>query len=138
MIDAHAHYDDHAFDEDRDTLLPYLHENGVEVIINSGADLESSKSSIALAEKYDFVYAAVGFHPDFADKVRESDYEELLKFTKHEKVVAVGEIGLDYHYGREYKEQQKEMFARQMNIAHEASLPVVIHEREACADALGI
>ena len=138
MIDAHAHYDDRAFDGDRDTLLPYIHENGAEFIINSGADLQGSRESIALAEKYDFVYATVGFHPDFAARAKDSDFEELLRLARHKKVVAIGEIGLDYHYGKEHREKQKEMFARQMKIAHEVSLPVVIHEREACADALRI
>ena len=138
MIDSHAHYDDKAFDDDRDMLLGSMNENGVSVIINVGDNIESSKRSIALAEKYDFIYACVGIHPEHANTVTDKDYDEIKELSKHEKVVAIGEIGLDYHYEGFSKDKQKELFRRQIRMAHEVGLPVVVHERDACADVLEI
>ena len=138
MIDAHAHYDDKAFDIDRDELLSSISRSGVSLIINAGDSVESSKRSIELAEKYDFIYAAVGIHPEHANKVTDKDFDGILELSKHEKVVAIGEIGLDYHYEGYSRQAQSELFRRQMRIAHKALLPVVVHERDACADTLEI
>lgn len=138
MIDSHAHYDDAAFDNDRNALLSSMNENGVSLIINVGDNVESSKRSIELAEKYDFIYACVGIHPEHADKVSDKDFDEILKLSEHEKVVAIGEIGLDYHYEGYSKDAQNELFRRQIKIAHKADLPVVVHERDACADVLDV
>ncbi len=139
MIDIHAHYDDQAFDIDREELLSSLfNEKGVSKIINAGCNIESSLQSIALAEKYEGMYAAVGFHPNEAKNFKESDIHLIKEMLKHPKVVAVGEIGLDYHYGTDDKEDQKALFRKQLELAIETNMPVVIHERDCVADCLEI
>lgn len=138
LFDTHAHYDDERFDEDRDELLSLMPEKGVELIVNAGSDLASSIKSVELAEKYPFIYAAVGFHPHEAKSMTAEAEAEILALAKHEKVVAIGEIGLDYHYDLSPREVQREVFARQIAMAKEAGLPFVVHEREACKDCLDI
>ncbi len=139
MIDIHAHYDDKAFDVDRDELLTSLFENhGVTKIINAGCNIETSLFSIKLAEKFEGVYAAVGFHPHEVDSFRDEDLKTIKTMLSHPKVVAIGEIGLDYHYGTEDKEQQKQLFRKQLELAVETNMPVVIHERDCVADCLEI
>ncbi len=138
LFDTHAHYDDERFDEDREELLSSLPEKGVELVINLGSDLESSKKSIALAEKYPYIYAAVGYHPHEAKYYDEAAEAELKKMAEHEKTVAIGEIGLDYHYDLSPRETQKEVFARQIALAKEVNLPFAVHERDACKDCLDI
>jgi len=139
MIDIHAHYDDEAFDSDRNELLASLfNEKGVKAIINAGCNLESSVFSVNLAEKYDGMYAAVGFHPQEVDTFRETDLNVIKELLSHPKVVAIGEIGLDYHWVTDNKEQQKSLLRKQLELAVETDMPVVIHERDCVADCLEI
>ena len=136
IFDTHAHYDDDAFDEDRDELLSGMTAKNVEYIVNVGASIESSKRSIALAEKYPFIYAAVGVHPDEVGELNEEKFNRLREWTKHEKAKAVGEIGLDYYWDKEQHDLQKHWFMRQMELAHEVNLPIIVHSREAAKDTL--
>lgn len=136
IFDTHAHYDDDAFDEDRDELLSGMAAKNVEYIVNVGASIESSKRSIALAEKYPFIYAAVGVHPDEVGELDDEKFEKLREWTTHEKVKAVGEIGLDYYWDKEKHDLQKHWFMRQMELAHEVNLPIIVHSREAAKDTL--
>lgn len=139
IIDSHAHYDDEAFEEDRDVLLTGLYSHGVEKVINVGASMETSKTTLALAEKYDFIYAAIGVHPSSTADLTESDMEWLKEQAlKNRKVVAIGEIGLDYFYDDPDREIQKKWFERQLVLAKEVNLPISIHSREACEDTLDI
>lgn len=139
MIDIHAHYDDEAFDTDRDELLASLfNEKGVKAIINAGCNLESSVFSVNLAEKYDGMYAAVGFHPQEVDKFKDSDLNVIKELLSHPKVVAIGEIGLDYHWVTDNKDKQKSLLRKQLELAVETDMPVVIHERDCVADCLEI
>ncbi len=138
IIDSHSHYDDERFDNDREELLLGLKDKNIEKIINVGYNLESSKRAVQFANTYDFCYAAVGFHPSDASDCSEDALSELIELTKDPKVVCWGEIGLDYHYDNIDKEQQKEVFIRQMKIAHELKKPVAIHTRDAMADSLEI
>ncbi len=134
IFDTHAHYDDKAFDEDRYELLDAMAKNDVKYIINQGTDVETSKFSIALAEKYNYVYAAVGIHPE--EIYKEESVTEIKKLIPHEKIVAIGEIGLDYHYDNTNKEDQLKYFIDQLNLANEVNLPVVVHSRDAQKDTL--
>lgn len=136
IFDTHAHYDDDAFDEDRDVLLSGMREQNVEYIVNVGASMASSERSIKLAEKYPFVYAAVGVHPDEVGELDEEKFEKLREWTSHEKVKAVGEIGLDYYWDKEKHDLQKHWFMRQMELASEVKLPMIVHSREAAKDTL--
>ncbi len=138
LFDTHAHYDDERFDPDREELLAALPERGVDLVINVGYDMPSSRNSVAFAEKYPYIYAAVGVHPHDSKSFTQEDYDELLAISKHEKVVAIGEIGLDYHYDLSPRDIQKEVFARQIALAKEAELPFAVHEREACKDCIDI
>lgn len=138
IFDTHAHYDDDAFDGDREELLKNLHKNGVEWIANVGASLESNKRVVELSEKYDFIYAVTGVHPSDTAFLKETDMEWLKELSQKEKVVAIGEIGLDYHYDEPAKEIQKHWFKRQLALAAEVGLPVSIHSREAAQDTLEI
>lgn len=139
MIDIHAHYDDSRFDDDREEVITSLFsEKGVTAIINAGCNLESSLYSVRLAEKYEGFYAAVGYHPQEVDAFNEEDFARIKELLKHPKVVAVGEIGLDYHWVSDNKEQQKALFRKQLELAAEADMPVVIHERDCVADCLEI
>lgn len=137
-IDSHAHYDDSAFDTDRDIILPEIHDGGVMNIINIGCSEDSSVSSMMLAEKYDFIFFAAGIHPENANDVSENFEEALRKLSEHKKCKAIGEIGLDYHYDGYDKAKQKELFERQLIIAREVNKPVVIHSRDATEDTLEI
>lgn len=134
--DSHAHLDDRRFDEDRETIFSTLDEVGL--VINVGCDLPSSERSIALAERYPFVYAAVGSHPDDADRVDCKLLDTYRRLAKHEKVVAVGEIGLDYHYEDVPRAVQINAFEAQMDLAEALGLPVIVHMREATEDALSV
>lgn len=139
IFDTHAHLDDRAFDADREELLSQLPSNGVGLLMNPGCSLASSLAAVELAKKYDYVYAAVGSHPDAADEVNEqvlSQYRELVK--KNPKVRAIGEIGLDYHYEDIPREIQQRAFRAQMALAAELNLPVIVHEREAHEDGMKI
>mgnify|MGYP001625125676 FL=1 len=138
LFDTHAHLDDRAFDCDREALISGLREKGIALVMNPGCSLESSKNAVALAKKYPFLYAAVGSHPDAADEVDEAVLEEYRLLCREEKVKAIGEIGLDYHYEDIPREIQKKAFRMQMALAQEVGLPVIIHQREALADCLEI
>ena len=138
IFDTHAHYDDARFDEDRDTLLCSLPQKGVARVINCGVDLASSKTTLALAHKYDYVYAAIGFHPEDCGDATDADFEALLPLYGDPKVVAVGEIGLDYYWDTVPKETQKAVFERQLILANELHKPVIVHDREAHADTLAL
>ena len=139
LFDTHAHIDDRAFNADRDALLMGLKDKGVGLVMNPGCSLESSRNAVALAEKYDFVYAAVGSHPDVADEVNESVLEEYRKLCKlSHKVKAIGEIGIDYHYEDIPRELQLKAFRMQMELARELRLPVIVHEREAHEDGMTV
>jgi len=134
IFDTHAHYDDEAFNEDRFDLLSVMPENNVKYIINQGVDIKSSLDSIELSEKYSYIYAAVGIHP--LDVKKMEDVSKISELAKHEKVVAIGEIGLDYYYETETKDLQLKYFKSQLNLANELNLPVVIHDRDAHKDTL--
>ena len=137
IFDTHAHYDSEQFDEDRNTVLKNILEHGCSLAVDPACDLESCKKVLELADKYDFIYAAVGVHPHSAEEDGNGDYlEQIREFAKHKKVVAIGEIGLDYHYDFSPREKQKEVFAEQLQLANELDLPVIIHDREAHADTL--
>lgn len=138
LFDTHAHLDDRAFDCDREELISGLPEKGIALVMNPGCSLESSKNAVALAKKYPFLYAAVGSHPDAADEVDETVLEGYRLLCREEKVKAIGEIGLDYHYEDIPREIQKKAFRMQMALAKEVGLPVIIHQREALADCLEI
>lgn len=137
-IDSHAHYDDGAFDSDRYSLLPKLHENGVLKIINIACSEKSCASSAALADMFDFVYFAAGLHPDEADNMSDSFFDTVRKYALHKKCAAVGEIGLDYHYDGFDRGKQITLFKKQLEIAADLNLPVVVHSRDAWADTMDI
>ena len=139
LFDTHAHLDADAFDADREELIASLPGQGLGLVMNPGCDLPSSHAAVALAERYDFIYAAVGSHPDAADQVNENVIEEYRKLCKlHSKVRAIGEIGLDYYYEDIPREVQKNAFRMQMALARELGLPVIVHERDAHEDGLAI
>ena len=133
FFDSHAHLDDDRFDSDRDKVIKSLKKDGIDFYINVGADIKSSYRSIALAEKYDFIYAAAGVHPHDADSLKDSDMDVLKKMLEHEKVVALGEIGLDYFYDNSPRDIQRKWFIRQLEIAKETDMPTIVH----CRDAMG-
>ena len=140
IFESHAHYDDRQFDADREKLLENLPFQNVGVIVNVGSDIRSSKESITLAHQYDYIYAAIGVHPDEVETMKEADMEELSHMAKEDKVVAIGEIGLDYFRkeGNAYKGIQKEWFCRQLDLAKEVEKPVIIHSRDAAADTMEV
>ena len=139
LFDTHAHYDAAQFDADRDEVLSALPSQGVELVVNPGCDLESSRKAIALSERYPFLYAAVGVHPEECAPWRDQDVNELRSMAGHPKVVAVGEIGLDYYWpDNPPRELQKRVFRAQMALARELDLPVIVHDREAHGDSMDI
>ena len=138
IFDTHAHYNDKAFNEDRTKLLDSFTESGILGVINCGTDIEESKNSIALSKEYDFMYCAVGFHPEEISKATENYIDEIKKLASHKKCVAIGEIGLDYYWVKDNKEEQKRIFTEQIILANELNLPVIIHSRDAHNDTLEI
>ena len=138
MFDSHSHYDDKQFDEDRDILISSLFEQGVKGFLNASSDIASSYASLALAHKYENVYAAVGIHPHEAAEVSEDWLNELDKISSDKKAVAIGEIGLDYHYDFSPRDIQMKVFEAQMAFAEKKNMPVVIHDREAHGDTLAV
>ena len=138
IFDTHAHYDDEQFNEDRVELLNSMEEQGVGTSVNVSAAYNSCRKVIALAKEYPFVYAAVGIHPDEVGSLNEETFAQMKELFKEEKVVAVGEIGLDYYWDNEPREVQKKWFIRQLELAGELDLPVLIHSREAAADTMEI
>ena len=138
IFDSHAHYDSSQFDEDRAELLNSMQENGVGIIVNVCADWDSVTEVVDLVQSYPFMYAAVGMHPDEVGDLDEGRFEFLKAQCKKEKVVAVGEIGLDYYWDNESHNIQKKWFVRQLDLARELGLPVIIHSRDAAEDTLKI
>ncbi|MBQ2854980.1 MAG: TatD family hydrolase [Oscillospiraceae bacterium] len=139
LFDTHAHMDDHAFDADREALLAALPEQGLALVLNPGCSAASSRNVDKLTRKYDYIYGAVGSHPDVADEVDEAvltEYRTLCKLNP--KIKAIGEIGLDYHYEDIPREIQQRAFRMQMALARELGLPVIVHEREAHEDGMKI
>ena len=139
LFDTHAHYDSRQFDADRDQVLSALPGQGVGLVVNPGCDLDSSRRAIGIAERYPFIYAAVGVHPEDCAGWQDTDVEELRSLAAHPKVVAVGEIGLDYYWKENPpREFQQKVFRAQLALARELDLPVIVHDREAHGDCLSI
>lgn len=138
LFDTHAHYDSRQFDADRDAVLSALPGQGVELVVNPGCDLESSRKAVALAEQYPFIYAAVGVHPEDCGGWQDSHVDELRRLAGASKVAAIGEIGLDYYWKDNPRELQQKVFRAQMALAEELGLPVIVHDREAHGDSLAI
>ena len=136
IFDTHAHYNDQAFDEDREKLIQSLPENGIDLVVNIGASLESTAESIKLAETYPYFYASAGVHPSETAELNDQNLARLKEYTNQKKVVAVGEIGLDYYWDEPDREIQKVWFERQMEMAREINLPVIVHSRDAAKDTL--
>lgn len=138
LIDSHVHLDDRRFDEDRHILIENLRNNNVELVINIGADLKTSLASVDLANKYENIYAAVGVHPHSAKEVNTMVMEQLKELALNEKVIAIGEIGLDFYYDNSPRDLQRKWFIEQLKLAKELDLPVIIHTRDAAKETFDI
>ncbi len=138
LFDTHAHYDDGRFDGDRDALIRSLPYEGVKLVVNPACELKSSRAAVGFSEKYPHFYAAVGFHPSDIEGADDAAFAEIETLARRPKVVAIGEIGLDYYWDKEHKEAQKAVFRRQMALAQKLGLPVIVHDREAHGDCLEI
>lgn len=140
IIDTHAHYDDEAFETDRNDILSSMEANGIERIVNVCASIDGLERTVELIEKYPFMYGAVGVHPDDADQMTKETLDKIRSLSRHEKMLAIGEIGLDYYWHKEENEHhiQQEMFRAQLDIAREEKLPFMIHSRDAAEDTLEI
>lgn len=138
IFDSHAHYDDEKFDIDRESLLSNMKEEGIGTIVNIGSSMESLEFTLKLIEQYDFIYGAMGIHPCNTDELNEENFQFIKEKLSHPKIKAVGEIGLDYYWDDPDRKIQKEWFVRQLALAKEINMPVVIHSREAAADTLSI
>ena len=136
IFETHAHYDDEWFHEDREKLLESLPDNGIETVVNIAASLDSIPTTIALAEKYDYIYAAIGVHPSETKDLTEENFSIVRQMAQHEKAVAVGEIGLDYYWDETDRNVQKYWFERQIELARELKKPLVIHSRDAAKDTM--
>lgn len=138
IFDTHSHYDDKVFNEDRDALLLGLKDRGVGTVVSVGADMSSSRAALALAGQYDFVFCSLGVHPSEVEELTEDDMMFLQENASYEKVVAIGEIGLDYHWPEPAKEVQKKWFRRQIELARQTNLPIIVHSRDAAEDTMHI
>lgn len=138
LFDSHAHYEDSRFEEDRKEILNNAYINGVEYILDASSDVASAKEIISLTQEFDFVYAAIGVHPLNLESINDDTLSELIDISANEKVVAVGEIGLDYYYDSSPREMQKAWFAKQINLAKELNLPIIVHDRDAHEDVMNI
>lgn len=139
LFDTHAHYDAEQFDVDREELLAALPEKGVALVVNPGCDIPTSRKALELADRYDYMYAAVGYHPESCAPYKEEELDLLREMAQNKKVVAIGEIGLDYYWEENPpKELQQQVFRAQMALAREMNLPVIVHDREAHGDSLAI
>lgn len=138
IFETHAHYEDKAFDEDREEILSKMQENGIEKIVNVGSSIETCRKTIALTKEYNDVYGAIGVHPSDTEPLSEEDMAYLKKEAENKKIVAIGEIGLDYYWDTPENDVQKKWFVRQLALAKEVSLPIIIHSRDAAADTLDI
>ena len=138
LIDTHSHYNDEKFDNDRDEVIQNIANSGITTIINAGYSLESSKRAIEIANNYDFMYATVGVSPNDIENLENNYIEQIKEMAKEQKVIAIGEIGLDYYWNKENKETQKEIFIKQVELANQLGLPIVIHPRDAVMDTIDI
>ena len=140
IFETHAHYDDSRFDDDREELLKKVHDSGVSPIINVGASIESTGTTLELAKTHDYIYGAVGVHPSDISGLNENSFEWLREQTDYAKTVAIGEIGLDYYWDKEpgVQEAQRYWFGRQLDLAEETGLPVIIHSRDAAEDTMQV
>lgn len=138
IFDTHTHYDDEAFDEDREELLASLFQQGIEAVTNVGASIKTSENTLKLVDQYPKVYGAIGVHPNEVLELNEEKLNWLKIQSSHEKIVAIGEIGLDYHWEEPDREVQKTWFIRQLSLAREEKLPIIIHSRDAAKDTLDI
>ncbi|MCR5672034.1 MAG: TatD family hydrolase [Butyrivibrio sp.] len=138
IFDTHAHYDDEQFDEDREQLLASMMAGGIGTIVNVGASIATSRSSLELAHTHDFIYAAVGVHPSEVEELDEDKIELLREWSEDSRCVAIGEIGLDYHWPEPGRELQQKWFVRQLDLARQQRLPVIIHSRDAAEDTIRI
>ena len=139
LFDTHAHYDDTQFDPDREALLSALPESGVGLVVNPGCDIPTSRQAVALAEQYPHIYAAVGYHPENCGPYVPEELDVLRELARHAKVVAIGEIGLDYYWEENPpRDFQQQVFRAQLQLAQELDLPVIVHDREAHGDSLAI
>lgn len=138
IFDTHAHYDDKAFDEDRDELLKSLDENGIEAVVNVSASIQGTKNTLELIRKYSFIYGSVGVHPSETGELNEHLADWLKHVAHTEKIVAIGEIGLDYYWNEPEPKIQKKWFVRQIELAKQIKMPVIIHSRDAANDTLNI
>ena len=138
IFDTHSHLDSNQFNDDFETVVENLKSNGISYVLDPGCDIPTSKKSIELAKKYDFIYSAVGFHPHEAKFWDDNSEDELTKMSQYEKVVAIGEIGLDYYYFYSPKELQQEVFIKQIQLAEKLNLPFIIHSRDASKDTYDI
>ena len=137
-FDTHAHYDSSKFSGDRDEVIRSAYQSGVSLIVDPGDTLERSRNTVALANQYDFIYAAVGVHPEEYETWTDDTVAHLRELARNSKVVAIGEIGLDYYWDKEHKELQKQMFRAQIELALELDLPIIVHDREAHGDCFSI
>lgn len=138
IIDTHAHYDDEQFDPDRDELLKSMEAGGIGLIVNAGSTIDSWEKIVELIEAYSFMYGAIGIHPDEVGDMDEEQFSKMSDLLDLEKIVAVGEIGLDYYWDKEKHDIQKKWFIRQLELAREKNMPVIIHSRDAAADTFEI
>lgn len=138
IIDTHAHYDDEQFDTDRDELLKSMEAGGIGLIVNAGSTIDSWKKIVELTEGYSFMYGAIGIHPDEVGDMDDEQFSRMSDLLELDKIVAVGEIGLDYYWDKEEHDLQKEWFIRQLGLAREKDMPVIIHSRDAAADTFEI
>jgi len=138
FFDSHAHYNDEKFEFDRKEILDKIYNDGITKITCAGYNVESSKFAVEISKQYDFLYATAGISPNDIDDAKLEDIEKIREIAKNEKVVAIGEIGLDYYWNKENKEKQKEFFIKQIELANELNLPIVIHCRDAVMDILDI
>ncbi|ALA59854.1 TatD family hydrolase [Nitrospira moscoviensis] len=138
LIDTHTHLDDARYNDDRDAMIARAREAGVDAFVTIGCDFATSRAAVSLAERYPFVYASIGVHPHEAKHMQDDWYDEFRRLAKNKKVVAYGEIGLDYHYNHSSPKEQRDRFREQIQLARELALPVIIHTREAQEDTIGI
>lgn len=138
IFDTHAHYDDEAFDEDREALLNRMQAGGIGRIVNIGANMRTSEMTVELTKQYDFIYGAVGVHPNDVGEMKEEDLQRLCQWAGLERIVAIGEIGLDYHYDEPERAIQFQWFEAQMELARQVQLPIVVHSRDAAKDTVDL
>ena len=138
IFDSHAHYEDGRFDEDRESLLSSISSLGVEFIVNVGSSVETCVETVKMTQKYPFIYGSVGVHPEECANMTQKDIETIKNLAKNDKIVAIGEIGLDYHYSEPERSVQKKWFVEQIKLAVSLQMPVIVHSRDAAADTMEI